>query len=247
VVSAAITRGPWLPLAGASSRRRARHTSRAPHVWRGPWRPAARPGVPGALWWPLAGGGGGVSSCQLLCRWGPGGALGGRGRVGVRSPRPRLQAGTPAGVVAGGARPERGEAPRYVTPGGSYSPVQVPLCRRSCAGAIQPMRGHVMPMGGGRMRGQPVPARGDRDCRHSRHRVKCKASKCVRHTHAHDDPKRQSACADPSGASKCMRRSTRGVSVWLGVDRGRGEGEMSVTEGVSPSGEVLCCGMAQAL
>ncbi len=61
---------------------------------------------------------------------------------------------------------------------------------------------------------------------------------CVRHTHAQDDPKRQRACADPSGASAC---------VWLGVDRVRGEGEMSVTEDVSPSGEGLCCGVAQVL
>jgi len=38
-----------------------------------------------------------------------------------------------------------------------------------------------------------------------------------------------------------------GVCVWLGVDRVLGEGEMSVTEDVSPSGEGLCCGVAQAL
>ena len=73
--------------------------------------------------------------------------------------------------------------------------------------------------------------------------------------------RRQSACATLTltttrnvrvrapKTSECVRRSVRsvkvrapihaGVSVWLGVDRVRGEGEMSVTEGVSPSGEGL--------
>ncbi len=81
--------------------------------------------------------------------------------------------------------------------------------------------------------------------------------------------RRQSACATLTlktprnvrvrapETSECVRRSVRNVRVrapiharvcvWLGVDRVRGEGEMSVTEDVSPSGEGLCCGVAQAL
>ena len=73
--------------------------------------------------------------------------------------------------------------------------------------------------------------------------------------------RRQSACAKLTlkttrnvrvrapKTSKCVRRCVRsvrvrapidaGVCVWLGVDRVLEEGEMSVTEGVSPSGEGL--------
>ena len=43
----------------------------------------------------------------------------------------------------------------------------------------------------------------------TRSRLRVKGSQCVRHMHAQDAPKRQSACADPSRASQCVRRSTR--------------------------------------
>ncbi len=89
---------------------------------------------------------------------------------------------------------------------------------------------------GGSLASVPVPGR-----------ARCKASKCVRQTHAQDDPKRQRACADPSGASKCVRRSTRKGCVWIGVNGVPGEGYVRVTEETLPWREGVCCGLAQAL